>query len=476
VREITKRLSFLIEVGVGYIDLAREATTLSVGENQRIRLACQLGAALSGVIYVLDEPTVGLHQRDVSQLIKALLGLRDLNNTVIVVEHDEQVIRAADWIIEIGPGAGRFGGKIVFEGTPPQMLGARSLTGQYLSKRLSISTNFKKRPIEPQTKWLELLGAKQFNLKNINLRLPLEKLIVICGISGSGKSTLIIETLAKILLKKTMNARTIPGDYKEIKGLENINKTVLVDQSPIGKTPRSNPATYTGVFNYIREVYARTRDAQIRGFLPGHFSFNTRQGRCPVCEGEGFQKVEMYFLPDIYVECDACQGKRFTSEVLSVKYNDKSIADVLDMSIEEARTFFNETPFIKDRLQLLCDIGLGYLKLGQSAPSLSGGEAQRIKLASELAKRDSGRTVYILDEPTVGLHFDDIKKLMLILQRLAEKGNTVIIIEHNPQVIKEADWIVELGPDGGDKGGEIVFDGVFDDLVKAKTWTAKFLS
>ena len=475
VREVIKRLNFLVEVGVDYIDLAREATTLSVGENQRIRLACQLGSALSGVIYVLDEPTVGLHQRDVDRLIKALKQLRDLNNTVIVVEHDEQVMRAADWIVEIGPAAGRFGGKVVFEGTPAQILKAPSLTGQYLSKRLSVATDFDKREIGDKTKWLELSGAKQFNLKNVTLRVPLEKFVCVGGISGSGKSTLVIETLAKILLRETMNARTVPGIYKELKGTNQINKTVLVDQSPIGKTPRSNPATYTGVFNYIREVYTRTRDAQMRGFAPGHFSFNTRQGRCPACAGEGFQKVEMYFLPDVYVECELCQGKRFTSEVLSVKYHDKSIADVLDMSVEEARTFFSEVPFIKDRIQVLYDIGLGYLKLGQSAPSLSGGEAQRIKLSTELSKRDTGRTVYILDEPTVGLHFDDVKKLMLILQRLVEKGNTVIVIEHNPQVIKEADWVVELGPDGGDKGGQIVFEGNPAQLAKAHTPTSKFL-
>lgn len=475
VREISKRLSFLVEVGVDYIDLAREATTLSVGENQRIRLACQLGSALSGVIYVLDEPTVGLHQRDVERLIKALRQLQELQNTVIVVEHDEQVIKNADWIVEIGPGAGRLGGKVVFEGTYPKLLKSGSLTGKYVSGEMTIGTGFEKKKIGKDSKWMELKGATQFNLKNVDLRIPLEKFVCIGGVSGSGKSTLVIDTLAQTLQKEFYGIKAVPGAHKELKGMEFINKVVLVDQSPIGKTPRSNPATYTGVFNHVRELYARSRDAQIRGFGPGHFSFNTRQGRCPVCQGEGFQKVEMYFLPDVYVECDLCKGKRFTSEVLNVKYKDKSIADVLDMSIEEAKNFFAEIPMIKDRVQLLYDIGLGYLKLGQSAPSLSGGEAQRIKLAFELSKRDTGKTAYILDEPTVGLHFDDTKKLLMILRRLVEKGNSVIIIEHNPQVLKEGDWVIELGPDGGDKGGRIVFEGTPDQLAKAKTWTAKFL-
>lgn len=475
IKEISKRLSFLIEVGVDYIDLAREATTLSVGENQRIRLACQLGSALSGVIYVLDEPTVGLHQRDVERLIKALRELQDLQNTVIVVEHDEQVMRNADWIIEIGPGAGRLGGKVVFEGTYKDLLKSGSLTGQYLSRQLTIGTGFPKKKIDKDTKWLELSGARQFSLKNIDLKIPLERFACVGGVSGSGKSTVVIETLARILQKQFYGAKAQPGAYKELKGAEFINKVVLVDQSPIGKTPRSNPATYTGVFNHMRELYARSRDAQIRGFGPGHFSFNTKQGRCPVCQGEGFQKVEMYFMPDVYVECELCRGQRFTSEVLNVKYKEKSISDVLAMSIEEAKNFFTEIPVIRDRMQLLCDIGLGYLQLGQSATSLSGGEAQRIKLAFELSKRETGKTAYILDEPTVGLHFDDTKKLLVILRRLVEKGNSVIIIEHNPQVLMEGDWVVEMGPDGGDRGGKIVFQGTPDQLKTAKTWTAKFL-
>ncbi len=473
--EICKRLNFLVEVGVDYINLSRDATTLSVGENQRIRLACQLGSALSGVIYVLDEPTVGLHQRDVDRLIGALQKLRELKNTVIVVEHDEQVIRASDWVIEIGAGAGKNGGKVVFEGTPKQLLRANTLTGKYLSGRMSISTGFKKKEVSPRTLWMELAGAKEFTLKDVDLKIPLGKLTAVCGVSGSGKSTLVIDTLAAILLRDIMRARTVPGEYNALTGIDRINKTVLVDQSPIGKTPRSNPATYTGVFNYIRELYTRTRDAQMRGFTPGHFSFNTQKGRCPVCAGEGWQKVEMYFLPDIYVECEACQGKRFTNEVLAVKYRDKSIADVLEMSIDEAKNFFSDIPPIHDKMRLLSDIGLGYLQLGQSAPSLSGGEAQRVKLSTELAKRDTGRTIYILDEPTVGLHFDDAKKLLIILRRLVEKGNTVLVIEHNLDFIKEADWAIELGPDGGRKGGKIIFTGTPESLAKARTPTTKFL-
>lgn len=474
-REICKRLSFLVEVGVDYINLSREATTLSVGENQRIRLACQLGSALSGVIYVLDEPTVGLHQRDIDRLIGALQKLKELKNTVIVVEHDEQVMCAADWIIEIGPNAGIYGGKAVFEGTPAKLFKSNTLTGKYLSKKLAVLSDFKKKEISDRTLWLELLGARQFTLKNVDLKVPLGKLTAVCGVSGSGKSTLVIDTLSAILLRDIMRARTVPGEYEELKGMERLNKAVLMDQSPIGKTPRSNPATYTGVFNYIRELYTRTRDAQMRGFTPGHFSFNTQKGRCPACAGEGFQKVEMYFLPDVYVECEVCHGKRFTAEVLNAKYRDKSIADVLDMSIDEAKNFFTDIPPIYDKMRLLSDIGLGYLQLGQSAPSLSGGEAQRVKLATELAKRDTGRTIYILDEPTVGLHFDDAKKLLIILRRLVEKGNTVLVIEHNLDFIKEADWAIELGPDGGGKGGKIIFNGTPEQLAKSSTQTAKFL-
>ncbi|MCD6429073.1 excinuclease ABC subunit UvrA [bacterium] len=475
-KEIVKRLKFLIDVGVEYINLAREASSLSVGENQRIRLACQLGSGLSGVVYVLDEPTIGLHQRDIDRLVKALKQLVEQKNTVIVVEHDEKVIASADWIIEIGPGAGKYGGKIVFEGTYKQLKKSKTLTGLYLSRKLQVKTKYSAVPPDKETKWLELKGASQFNLKNVNLKIPLGRFVCVAGVSGSGKSTLVIETLAKALLKEIHRRRKIyPGKYKELLGIENLNKVILVDQSPIGRTPRSNPATYTGVFGPIRQIFAKTYQARLKGYSPSYFSFNTKAGRCPACKGEGFQKVEMYFLPDVYVECETCKGKRFTPEVLKVQYNGKSIADVLGLSIEEAKNFFSNIPQIKDKLQLLCDVGLGYLKLGQSATTLSGGEAERIKLAHELSRRDTGRTLYILDEPTVGLHFEDIRKLLIVLRRLVEKGNTVVIIEHNPEVLKEVDWIIELGPEGGDKGGEIVFEGTPEELKKAKTWTAKFL-
>ncbi len=476
-KEILKRLNFLCDVGVGYIDLTREAISLSVGENQRIRLACQLGSGLSGIIYVLDEPTIGLHQRDIQRLINALKKLVVQGNTVIVVEHDERVIKNADWIIEIGPGAGKYGGKIVFEGPYKKLLKANTLTAKYLSGKLKIKTGFSKKEIDPDTRWLTLVGASQFNLKNVCLRIPLEKLVCIAGVSGSGKSTLIIETLAKILKKKIHHQKKIvPGSYKEIKGIEFLDKVIVVDQSPIGRTPRSNPATYTGVFTPIRQVFARTYQARLRGYNQSYFSFNTRFGRCPACRGEGFKKVEMYFLPDIYVECEVCKGKRFAPEILKVEYNGKNIAEILDMEIQEALKFFKFIPQIKDKLQLLYDIGLGYLKLGQSATTLSGGEAQRIKLAHELTRRETGKTLYILDEPTVGLHFDDIKKLLFILRRLVEKNNTVIVIEHHPEILKEADWIIELGPEGGEKGGRIIFEGLPQNLVKQRTWTARFLS
>ena len=476
-KEIQRRLNFLIDVGVEYINLAREASNLSVGENQRIRLACQLGSGLSGIIYVLDEPTIGLHQRDIERLVKALKQLVEQKNTVIVVEHDKKVIENADWIIEIGPGAGRYGGRIVFEGTYKQLLRANTLTAKYLSEKLKVKTDFSKRKIEKDTKWLEAKGARQFNLKNVTLKIPLEKFVCIAGVSGSGKSTLIIETLAKALLREIHHHKKItPGEYDTIEGLENINKVILVDQSPIGRTPRSNPATYTNVFTPIRQLFAKTYQARLRGYNQSYFSFNTKFGRCPACNGEGFKKVEMYFLPDVYVECEVCKGKRFTPEVLKVEYNGKNIADILDMEIQEAFQFFKHIPQIKDKLQLLCDIGLGYLKLGQSSTTLSGGESQRIKLVHELSRRETGKTLYILDEPTVGLHFDDIKKLLIVLRRLVEKNNTVIVIEHNPEVLKEADWIIELGFEGGDRGGRIVFEGEPFKLLKKRTWTARFLN
>ncbi|MDD5221200.1 MAG: excinuclease ABC subunit UvrA [Candidatus Pacebacteria bacterium] len=476
IKEIIKRFSFLIDVGVEYINLAREATTLSVGENQRIRLACQLGSGLSGVVYVLDEPTIGLHQRDIAKLIKALKQLVEKQNTVIVVEHDQKVMENSDWIIEIGPGAGKFGGKVVFEGNYKNLFKAKTLTGLYLSGKLQVKTKFPQKQISKDTKWLALKGANQFNLKNVDLKIPLEKFVCIAGVSGSGKSTLIIDTLGKALLREINRQKKLStSGYSELIGEKELNKIIVVDQTPIGRTPRSNPATYTGVFSPIRDLFAMTYQAKLRGYTPSYFSFNTKSGRCPACNGEGLKKVEMYFLPDIYVECETCHGKRFTPEVLKVEYNNKNIAQVLDMSIEEVKTFFSNIPQIKSRMQLMVDIGLGYLRLGQSSTDLSGGEAERIKLANELARRDTGKTIYILDEPTVGLHFDDVSKLLNILRRLVEKGNTIVVIEHNPEVLEEADWIVEMGPEGGDKGGKIVFQGTPKQLKKASTWTGKCL-
>jgi len=475
-KEIIKKLHFLLDVGVDYINLAREAATLSVGENQRIRLACQLGSGLSGIIYVLDEPTIGLHQRDIARLIKALKELVELKNTVIVVEHDKSVIESADWVIEIGPGAGENGGRVVFEGTYPQLLKAKTLTGLYLKGDLKVEASFPHKEVNKETKWLKLIGANQFNLKNVNLKIPLEKFICVAGVSGSGKSTLIIETLAKVLFQKVNRQKVIPGKFKAIEGVENIDKVILVDQGSIGKTPRSNPATYTNVFNPIRQLFAQTYQARLRGYTPSFFSFNTKAGRCPVCAGEGFQKIEMYFLPDIYVECEACEGKRYSPEVLKIEYHGKNIADILDLSISQAKKEFSDIPQVREKLQVLEDIGLGYIKLGQGAPSLSGGEAQRIKLAYELSKKSWGHTLYILDEPTVGLHFDDIRKLLIILRKLVEKENTVVVIEHNPDFIKSADWVIELGPEGGEKGGRIVFEGTPEMLKSANTVTAKFLT
>ena len=474
-KEIQRRLNFLIDVGVEYINLAREATTLSVGENQRIRLACQLGSGLSGIIYVLDEPTIGLHQRDIFRLINALKKLRDLGNTIIVVEHDERVIRESDWVVEIGPLAGKEGGKIVFQGPKEKFEKANTLTSKYLKGELKVTSNFKKEKIDKSTLWLEVIGASQFNLKNLDFKLPLGKFVVVCGVSGSGKSTLVIEVLAKALQRKLAHQKVIPGKYQKIIGENYLDKIILVDQSPIGKTPRSNPATYTGVFTPIREVFARLNESRLRGYSPSHFSFNTPAGRCESCKGEGFKKIEMYFLPDIYVECEVCQGKRYQPEILEVKYKGKSIADVLEMSVKEAINFFKEFPTIKEKLSLLEEVGLGYIKLGQPATTLSGGEAQRIKLADELSKRSTGRTLYILDEPTVGLHFEDIKKLLIVLRKLQRKGNSILVIEHNPEFIKEADWIVELGPEGGKEGGRIIFEGTLEDLKKASTPTSKFL-
>ena len=473
IKEIQTKVRFLVDVGLEYITIHRSATTLSVGENQRIRLATQLGAGLSGVIYVLDEPTIGLHAQDTDKLVDTLYHLRDLQNTVVVVEHDERVIDRADWIIEIGPRAGHEGGKVVFEGTPAQLRKADTLTGEYLSG--------KKKVVHPQKNITRkggeiiLSGATQFNLKNVTLKIPLNKFVCVAGMSGSGKSTLILEVFAKALQKEVSSMAVVPGEYKTLEGHEDLQKVIMIDQSPIGRTPRSNPATYTGILTPIRQLYARLDESQIRGYTPSHFSFNVKPGRCEACRGEGYKKVEMYFLPDMYVPCDICQGKRFSPDVLEVLYKGKSIADVLDLSIREAKEFFAPFSAIADKLELLDSIGLGYMKLGQSATTLSGGEAQRIKLADELSKRSHGDALYILDEPTVGLHFDDVRKLLFILTSLVEKGNSVVVIEHNIDVLHQAQWIVELGPKGGEEGGKIVFEGTIDEAIKKNTATGKYL-
>ncbi len=472
-KEICARLNFLVDVGVDYLTLSRKSGTLSGGEGQRIRLATQIGSNLVGVMYVLDEPSIGLHQRDNKKLISTLKRLRDLGNTVIVVEHDEETMLSSDWIIDMGPGAGANGGRIVAQGTPEQIKNSGSLTGQYLSGKKKIETPEKRRKAKNH---LTIHGACENNLKCIDAKIPLGTFVCVTGVSGSGKSTLITDTLYPALLEKLYGSHAPHGKYKKISGLNGIDKVIAVDQSPIGRTPRSNPATYTKVFGDIRELFAMTPDAKARGYGPGRFSFNVRLGRCGNCEGEGVIKIEMHFLPDIYVPCEICKGKRYSSETLEVKYKEKSIADVLDMTVEEALAFFSPIPKIRKKLETLFDVGLGYMKLGQPATTLSGGEAQRIKLTSELAKRGTGKTVYILDEPTTGLHFDDVKKLLAVLNRLVEKGNTVIVIEHNLDVIKTADWIIDLGPEGGGAGGYIIAEGTPEHVAATeKSYTGQFL-
>lgn len=476
IKEIVSKTQFLSDVGLDYITISRSATTLSVGENQRIRLATQLGSGLSGVIYVLDEPTIGLHPQDTDRLIKTLKILRDLKNTVVVVEHDERVIAESDWVIEIGPHAGEDGGEVVFTGTPQELLKSKTLTGLYLSGKKTTDPGIGRNLSDIKEKeTIKILGASQFNLKNVNFSVPTKKFVCIAGVSGSGKSTLVLDVFAKALEKEVLNYMVAPGEYKKLEGKENIDKVIVIDQSPIGRTPRSNPATYTGIFTPIRMFYAHLNESQIRGYGPSYFSFNVKPGRCESCRGEGYKKVEMYFLPDMYVECEVCKGTRFSPEVLDVKYKEKSIADVLNMSVSEALAFFAPFPAIAEKLKVLNEIGLGYMKLGQPATTLSGGEAQRIKLADELARRSTGRTLYVLDEPTVGLHFDDVKKLLYILRSLVVKGNTVAVIEHNLDVLKEADWIIELGPEGGEKGGKIIFEGTLEEIKKKKTTTGKYL-
>lgn len=475
-REVHERLSFLSEVGLDYLTLSRMAGSLSGGEAQRIRLATQIGSALVGVVYVLDEPSIGLHQRDNDRLIKALRELTDVGNTLIVVEHDEDTMYAADHIVDIGPGAGIHGGHIVAEGTIDDIMNnSDSITGAYLSGKLKIEIPEKRKPTNG--KWLEIKGAKENNLKNIDVKIPLGLFTCVTGVSGSGKSSLVNEILYKSLSQKLMRAKTKAGNHKEIKGIEYLDKVINIDQSPIGRTPRSNPATYTGVFDSIRELFAMTNEAKMRGYQKGRFSFNTKGGRCEACKGDGILKVEMHFLPDVYVPCEVCKGKRYNRETLQVMYKGKTISDVLDMTVEEGLEFFQNIPKIKRKIQTLFDVGLGYIKIGQPSTELSGGEAQRVKLATELSRKSTGKTIYILDEPTTGLHSADIHKLIKVLNLLVEGDNTVVVIEHNLDVIKTADYIIDLGPEGGDKGGTIVGTGTPEEIASnPNSYTGHFLS
>ena len=474
-KEISSRLSFLINVGLEYLTLSRSAGTLSGGEAQRIRLATQIGSQLTGVLYVLDEPSIGLHQRDNQRLIQSLLEMRDLGNTLIVVEHDTDTMLAADYLVDIGPKAGSHGGEVVAQGTPEEVMrNPHSLTGKYLTGELCIPVPEKRR--KGNKKYLEIKGAKENNLKNINVKFPLGKFICVTGVSGSGKSTLVNEILYKIVMNSVYKSKEKPGKYKSVKGLENIDKVIDISQAPIGRTPRSNPATYTGVFDDIREVFAETKEAKMRGYDKGRFSFNVKGGRCEACWGDGVKKIEMHFLPDVYVPCEVCGGTRYNRETLEIKYKGKNIYDVLEMRVEEAYEFFENIPKIKTKLQMLIDVGLGYIKLGQSAPTLSGGEAARIKLAKELQKKPTGKSLFILDEPTTGLHTDDIKKLLVILNRIVDNGDTVLVIEHNLDVIKVADYMIDLGPEGGDQGGTIVATGTPEEVATVKeSYTGQFL-
>ena len=476
-KEVHARLGFLLDVGLDYLSLARPAATLSGGEAQRIRLATQIGSGLVGVLYVLDEPSIGLHQRDNRRLIETLVRLRDLGNTLIVVEHDEETIRAADWIVDIGPGAGEHGGKVVVSGDYQSLIDSKeSLTGAYISGRKSIAIPKRRRPIDAKRQ-LVVKGAKENNLKDLEVAFPLSAFVAVTGVSGSGKSTLVNDILYVVLANKLNGARQVPGRHRTVTGIDQLDKVVHVDQSPIGRTPRSNPATYTGVFDKVRALFSETSEAKVRGYLQGRFSFNVKGGRCENCSGDGTITIEMNFLPDVYVPCEVCHGARYNRETLEVRYKGKTIAEVLDLPIEQAHTFFESVPTIARYLKTLCDVGLGYVRLGQSAPTLSGGEAQRVKLATELQRRSTGRTIYVLDEPTTGLHFEDVNKLLGVLNRLVDGGNTVVVIEHNLDVIKSADWLIDMGPDGGFRGGTVVAAGTPEDVAKNKaSYTGQYLA
>lgn len=473
-KEINARIQFLMDVGLNYLTLSRATGSLSGGEAQRIRLATQIGSGLVGVAYILDEPSIGLHQRDNDKLLGTLKHLRDLGNTVVVVEHDEDTMREADYIVDIGPGAGEHGGEVVAQGNAEEIMANKnSITGAYLSGRIQIPVP--KERAKP-TGWLKVIGARQNNLKNIDVQFPLGVMTCVTGVSGSGKSSLVNEILYKRLAKELNRARTIPGKHKDIKGIEQLDKVIDIDQSPIGRTPRSNPATYTGVFDLIRDLFAATADAKARGYKKGRFSFNVKGGRCEACSGDGILKIEMHFLPDVYVPCEVCKGKRYNRETLEVKYKGKSIYDVLNMTVEEALHFFENVPSIRRKMETLNDVGLSYIRLGQPSTTLSGGEAQRIKLATELSKRSTGKTIYILDEPTTGLHFADVHKLTEILRRLSSDGNTVIVIEHNLDVIKTADYIIDIGPEGGDKGGTVIAQGTPEEVAaNPASYTGKYI-
>ena len=476
-KEVNARLGFLLDVGLDYLSLARPAATLSGGEAQRIRLATQIGSGLVGVLYVLDEPSIGLHQRDNRRLIETLTRLRDLGNTLIVVEHDEETIRTADWIVDIGPGAGEHGGKVVVSGSYQDLIDSKeSITGAYLSGRKSIAIPEKRRPIDPKRK-LVIKGAKENNLKDVEVDIPLGVFVSVTGVSGSGKSTLVNDILYTTLANKLNGARLVPGRHRTVTGVDQLDKVVHVDQSPIGRTPRSNPATYTGVFDKVRALFAETTEAKVRGYQQGRFSFNVKGGRCENCSGDGTITIEMNFLPDVYVPCEICHGARYNRETLEVHYKGKTIAEVLNMPIEIAHTFFESVPTIARYLKTLCDVGLGYVRLGQSAPTLSGGEAQRVKLATELQRRSTGRTIYVLDEPTTGLHFEDVSKLLGVLSRLVDSGNTVVVIEHNLDVIKSSDWVIDMGPEGGFRGGSVVAEGTPEEVAKIKaSYTGQYLA